>query len=96
MKPTRVLIIAHGHPDFSRGGAEQAAYDEFQALKGMPGIEPCLLARAPLGMGHGGTPFSVHREPGAADRRAAVEAHYDPPTGYFTVPARTAVVFVVE
>jgi glycosyltransferase involved in cell wall biosynthesis len=64
MKPTRVLIIAHGHPDFSRGGAEQAAYDEFQALKAMPGIEPCLLARAPLGMGHGGTPFSVHREPG--------------------------------
>jgi hypothetical protein len=38
----------------------------------------------------------VHREPGAADRRAAEESHYDPLTGRFTVPARTAVVFVVE
>jgi pullulanase-type alpha-1,6-glucosidase len=38
----------------------------------------------------------VHRAPGAADRRAADESHYDPPTGRFTVPARTAVVFVVE
>ena len=38
----------------------------------------------------------VHRAPGAADRRAAEQSHYDPPTGRFTVPARTAVVFVVE
>ena len=38
----------------------------------------------------------VHREPGAADRRAAENAHYEPLTGRFTVPARTAVVFVVE
>jgi hypothetical protein len=38
----------------------------------------------------------VHREPGAADRRATEESHYDPLTGRFTVPARTAVVFVVE
>ena len=38
----------------------------------------------------------VHREPGAADRRAAENAQYDPLTGRFTVPARTAVVFVVE
>lgn len=38
----------------------------------------------------------VHREPGAADRRAAGESLYDPLTGRFTVPARTAVAFVVE
>jgi pullulanase/glycogen debranching enzyme len=38
----------------------------------------------------------VHRSAAAADRRAAEQAHYDPPTGRFTVPARTAVVFVVE
>ena len=38
----------------------------------------------------------VHREPAAADRRAAENAHYDPLTGRFAVPARTAVVFVVE
>jgi pullulanase-type alpha-1,6-glucosidase len=38
----------------------------------------------------------VHREPRAADRRAAEESLYDPLTGHFTVPARTAVVFVVQ
>ena len=38
----------------------------------------------------------VHRAPGAADRSAAEAARYDPSTGRFTVPARTAVVFVVE
>jgi hypothetical protein len=38
----------------------------------------------------------VHRAPGAADRRAADAAGYDPSTGRFSVPARTAVVFVVE
>jgi pullulanase/glycogen debranching enzyme len=37
----------------------------------------------------------AHRERGAADRRATEESHYDPQTGRFTVPARTAVVFVV-
>ncbi len=38
----------------------------------------------------------VHRAAGAADRRAAEQARYDAATGQFTVPARTAVVFVVE
>ena len=38
----------------------------------------------------------VHRAPGAGDRRAAEQAHHDAETGRFTVPARTAVVFVVE
>jgi pullulanase/glycogen debranching enzyme len=41
-------------------------------------------------------PHPAHRAPGAADRRAAEESLYDPLTGRFTVPARTAVVFVVE
>ena len=38
----------------------------------------------------------VHRAPGAADRRAAEQSRYAAETGSFTVPARTAVVFVVE
>jgi pullulanase/glycogen debranching enzyme len=38
----------------------------------------------------------VHRAPGAADRRAAEQSRYEAATGRFTVPARTAVVFVVE
>jgi pullulanase/glycogen debranching enzyme len=38
----------------------------------------------------------VHRAFGATDRRAAEQASYDAASGRFTVPARTAVVFVVE
>jgi pullulanase-type alpha-1,6-glucosidase len=38
----------------------------------------------------------VHRAPAAADRRASEQARYEAATGCFTVPARTAVVFVVE
>ena len=38
----------------------------------------------------------VHRAPGAADRRAAEQSGYAAETGSFTVPARTAVVLVVE
>ncbi|NDY90910.1 glycosyltransferase family 4 protein [Ideonella livida] len=59
----RVLVVAHGHPELSRGGAEQAAYDEYRALGAMPGHESFLLARAPLSGSHGGTPFSVYRAP---------------------------------
>jgi pullulanase/glycogen debranching enzyme len=38
----------------------------------------------------------VHRAARAADRRAAEQSRFEAPTGRFTVPARTAVVFVVE
>jgi pullulanase-type alpha-1,6-glucosidase len=38
----------------------------------------------------------VHRAPGAADERPARAARHDPATGRFTVPARTALVYVVE
>ncbi|MGB7905842.1 MAG: alpha-1,6-glucosidase domain-containing protein, partial [Steroidobacteraceae bacterium] len=38
----------------------------------------------------------VHRASGATDRRAAEQASYDAAGGHFTVPARTAVVFVVQ
>jgi pullulanase/glycogen debranching enzyme len=37
----------------------------------------------------------VHLAPGAADRRVVESASYDPSNGRFSVPARTAVVFVV-
>lgn len=32
-KKTRVLVVAHGHPDFDYGGGEVAAYNLFKALK---------------------------------------------------------------
>ncbi len=31
--PQRVLVMAHGHPDFSLGGGELAAYNLFKALR---------------------------------------------------------------
>jgi len=38
----------------------------------------------------------VHRAANAADRRAATQSHWDAASGSITVPARTAVVYVVE
>jgi pullulanase len=49
--------------------------------------------------GERGKSYVLHpvlRAPGAADRRAAGQSRYEATTGRFTVPARTAVVFVVE
>lgn len=40
----RILIVAHGHPELSAGGAEQAGYLLFRALKAMEGIQPFFLA----------------------------------------------------
>jgi len=51
----RVLVIAHGHPDFALGGGELAAWRELQALRADPRIEAAwLLARADLGRGASG------------------------------------------
>ena len=50
--PERVLVIAHGHPDFALGGGELAARREFETLRAHPGVEAAwLLARADLGRG---------------------------------------------
>ena len=39
----RILVIAHGHPDFSLGGAEIAAYDLFKAFKKEEDIDEALF-----------------------------------------------------
>jgi len=42
----KVLVIAHGHPDFSVGGAELAAYNLYSALKDRTDVrEITFLAR---------------------------------------------------
>lgn len=42
----RVLVVAHGHPDFGPGGGEIAAYTLFRALRSHPGVETAaFLAR---------------------------------------------------
>jgi glycosyltransferase involved in cell wall biosynthesis len=40
-----VLIVAHGHPEMSRGGAEIASHALFRALREMPGVTSYYLAR---------------------------------------------------
>ena len=45
--------------------------------------------------GQGWVLHPVHRAPAAADRRVADEARFDAAAGRFTVPARTAVVYVL-
>lgn len=40
----KIVIVAHGHPELSPGGAEVAAYRLFQELRGRPGIEAWFVA----------------------------------------------------
>ncbi len=42
---TRVLVISHGHPSLSLGGAEVASYNLHQGLKELPGTQSFFLAR---------------------------------------------------
>lgn len=42
----KVLIIAMYHPELVRGGSQQVAYELFQGLKQVPGVEPVLLCSA--------------------------------------------------
>ena len=40
----KVLLLSVYHPDLLRGGAQRVAYELFQGLKAMDGVEPVLLA----------------------------------------------------
>ncbi len=52
----RVLVISHGHPSFSIGGAEVASYNLFSGLNGLPNCEAHYLARVgPPVARHGNT-----------------------------------------
>jgi glycosyltransferase involved in cell wall biosynthesis len=51
----RILIISHGHPTFSLGGAEVASYNLFQGIQDLPGYESHYLARV-------GPPVARHRD----------------------------------
>jgi glycosyltransferase involved in cell wall biosynthesis len=64
--PETILIVAHGHPELSAGGAELAAYALFTHLRQSDGMKPYFLAWAgPTPHRRGGTPFSTFR--GRAD-----------------------------
>jgi len=51
----KVLILSHGHPTFSIGGAEVASYNLFKGLNRLDGCEAHYLARV-------GPPISRHRD----------------------------------
>ena len=73
MNKTKVLVVAHGHPDFAKGGAENAAYRLFQGLNASPDAEAWFVGRtANHGLLHTGTPISVVR-----DREFQLFAHAD-------------------
>lgn len=54
----RVLIISHGHPDYSIGGAEVASHALFRGINAMPEHEAFYLSRAPATIRrHAATPL---------------------------------------
>ncbi len=56
MDKQRILIVSHGHPDTSKGGAEIAAFNLFNEYKNR-GIDTLFLARTG-DQAHGGSVFS--------------------------------------
>jgi glycosyltransferase involved in cell wall biosynthesis len=59
----RVLIISHGHPAFSIGGAEVASHNLFRALRDTDGVEAFYLSRAPGSLPrHADTPLMSLRQ----------------------------------
>ncbi|GAA4257882.1 glycosyltransferase family 4 protein [Azospirillum formosense] len=63
MSNKRVLIISHGHPAFSLGGAEVASYNLHQGLHDLPGWESHYLARtSPPVTPHGSSALMALRQ----------------------------------
>jgi len=56
MKEDRILVITHGHPDFSLGGGEIAAYEHWKELRRRD-IQAMLIARTSSSPNHSGAPF---------------------------------------
>lgn len=63
MSSPRVLIVSHGHPDFSIGGGEIAAYTQWQELR-RRGVETMLIARTAQSPAHAGASFSLRSSDG--------------------------------
>lgn len=62
IQPQRVLVMAHGHPDFSLGGGELAAYNLFKALSDDETVEKAwFIARHDSGKGPTGA-FTLRRK----------------------------------
>lgn len=88
-KKERILVMAHGHPDFSLGGGEMAAYNLYQGYRENPDVEDAwFLARADRGRGVTGA-ISLRRpneylwEQGVHDWHRMKAAHQHSLTTWF-------------
>ena len=63
MSAPRVLIVSHGHPDFSIGGGEIAAHAQWRELR-RRGVEAMLVARTSQSPRHAGASFSLRSADG--------------------------------
>jgi glycosyltransferase involved in cell wall biosynthesis len=77
--PLRVLLISHGHPDLSPGGAEIASHLLFQGLRETPEVEAYYIAHTDEpARRRSATPFSGFR-----DRPNEIVFYSDPLDGFF-------------
>ncbi len=90
--PEQVPTVIAGHLDGA--GHPGAAFRELLYLVNVDTQARALRFESESGKDYVLHP--VHRSADATDRRAAELARFDAADGTFTVPARTAVVFVVE
>jgi hypothetical protein len=90
--PGQVPTVIAGHLDGR--GYDGAVFGELLYLVNVDVVPHSLQFDSEIGKPYALHP--VHRAATAADRRAATQARYEPGRGAFTVPARTAVVFVLE
>lgn len=60
MSKQKILIVSHGHPDISKGGAEVAAYNLYQEYQAR-GIDSLFMARTDR-PAHGGSTFSTRND----------------------------------
>jgi glycosyltransferase involved in cell wall biosynthesis len=58
----KYLIFSHGHPNYSKGGAEIAAHRLFQGINQIPGHSAWFVARCPDNMLHLGSPIAAINE----------------------------------
>ena len=56
----RIAIFSHGHPSFSKGGGELAAWHLFEGINAGGAHQAWFIARAPREMLHPGTPVDPH------------------------------------
>ena len=85
-------VVIAGHLDGA--GLDGARFKELLYLVNVDPKPQSILVPAEKGKTY--TLHPVHLAPGAADKRPAADARYESTTGRFTVPARTALVFVVN